>query len=40
MPSRSTSQSLNALPPGTLLRDYVIKSDLGSGGIDDIGRFD
>ena len=23
---------LNALPPGTILRDYVIKSELGSGG--------
>ena len=32
MPSRSTSQSLNALPPGTVLRDYVIESELGSGG--------
>ena len=32
MPSRSVSQSLNALPPGTVLRDYVIESELGSGG--------
>ena len=32
MPSRNTSQSLNALPPGTVLRDYVIESELGSGG--------
>ena len=32
MPSKSTSQSLNALPPGTVLRDYVIESELGSGG--------
>ena len=32
MPSRSKSQSLNALPPGTILRDYVIESELGSGG--------
>lgn len=32
MPSTSTSQSLNALPPGTVLRDYVIESELGSGG--------
>lgn len=32
MPSRSTSQSLNALPPGTVLRDYVVESELGSGG--------
>ena len=32
MPSRSTSQSLNALPPGTVLRDYIIESELGSGG--------
>ncbi len=32
MPSRSTSQSLNALPLGTVLHDYVIESELGSGG--------
>ena len=32
MPSRSVSQSLNALPPSTVLRDYVIESELGSGG--------
>ena len=32
MPSSSRSQSLNALPPGTVLRDYVIESELGSGG--------
>ncbi len=32
MPSRSVSQSLNALPSGTVLRDYVIESELGSGG--------
>lgn len=32
MPSRSTPQSLNALPPGTVLRDYIIESELGSGG--------
>ena len=32
MPSKSMSQSLNALPPGTVLRDYVIESELGSGG--------
>ena len=32
MPSKSTSQSLNALPPGTVLRDYVIESEIGSGG--------
>ena len=32
MSSRNRSQSLNALPPGTVLRDYVIKSELGSGG--------
>ena len=32
MLSRSTSQSLNALPPGTVLRDYIIDSELGSGG--------
>ena len=32
MSSRSKSQSLNALPPGTVLRDYVIQSELGSGG--------
>ena len=32
MPSRSTSQSLNALLPGTVLRDYIIESELGSGG--------
>ncbi len=32
MPSRSVSQSLNALPPGTVLRDHVIESELGSGG--------
>lgn len=32
MPSKSTPQSLNALPPGTVLRDYVIESELGSGG--------
>ena len=24
--------SLNALPPGTVLHDYVIESELGSGG--------
>ena len=28
----STTQSLNALPRGTVLRDYVIESELGSGG--------
>ena len=32
MPSRNTSQSLNALRPATVLRDYVIESELGSGG--------
>ena len=32
MSSRSKSQSLNALPPCTVLRDYVIQSELGSGG--------
>ena len=32
MPSKSTSRSLNALPPGTVLRDYVIEAELGSGG--------
>ena len=32
MPSRSISQSLNALPSGTVLHDYVIESELGSGG--------
>ena len=32
MPSRNTHRSLNALPPGTVLRDYVIESELGSGG--------
>ena len=32
MPSSSKSRSLNALPPGTVLRDYVIESELGSGG--------
>ena len=32
MPSRNTPRSLNALPPGTVLRDYVIESELGSGG--------
>ena len=32
MPSRSTSQSLNALPSGTVLHDYIIESELGSGG--------
>ena len=32
MPSRTTSQSLNALPSGTVLHDYVIESELGSGG--------
>ena len=32
MPSRNTSQSLNALRPDTVLRDYVIESELGSGG--------
>ena len=32
MPSSSISRSLNALPPGTVLRDYVIESELGSGG--------
>ena len=32
MPPRNISQSLNALPPGTVLRDYVIESELGSGG--------
>ena len=32
MPSSSISQSLNALPPGTVLHDYVIESELGSGG--------
>ena len=32
MPSGSISQSLNALPAGTVLRDYVIESELGSGG--------
>lgn len=32
MPLKNMSQSLNALPPGTILRDYVIKSELGSGG--------
>ncbi len=32
MPSKSISQSLNALPPGTVLRDHVIESELGSGG--------
>ena len=28
----TTRRSLNALPPGTVLRDYVIQSELGSGG--------
>lgn len=28
----TTRHSLNALPPGTALRDYVIESELGSGG--------
>ena len=32
MPSSSTSQSLNALPPGAVLHDYIIESELGSGG--------
>ena len=32
MPSKCSLQSLNALPPGTVLRDYVIESELGSGG--------
>ena len=29
---RDNRQSLNALPAGTVLRDYVIESELGSGG--------
>ncbi len=32
MPPSSISRSLNALPPGAVLRDYVIESELGSGG--------
>ena len=32
MTSQSGRQSLNALPPGTVLHDYVIESELGSGG--------
>ena len=32
MPPRSISQSLNALPTGTVLHDYIIESELGSGG--------
>ena len=32
MPSESHRQSLHALPPGTVLHDYVVESELGSGG--------
>ena len=32
MPSENKRQSLNALVPGTVLRDYIIESELGSGG--------
>ena len=32
MTSEHARGSLNALPPGTVLRDYVIESELGSGG--------
>ena len=32
MASEHARGSLNALPPGTVLRDYVIESELGSGG--------
>ena len=32
MSAQDTRRSLNALPPGTTLRDYVIESELGSGG--------
>ena len=32
MTSHSARQSLNALPSGTILRDYIIESELGSGG--------
>lgn len=32
MTSHSLPQSLHALPPGTVLHDYVIDSELGSGG--------
>ncbi len=32
MASEHARRSLNALPPGTVLRDYVIESELGSGG--------
>ena len=32
MPSENKRQSLNALAPGTVLRDYIIESELGSGG--------
>ena len=32
MSTQDARRSLNALPPGTTLRDYVIESELGSGG--------
>ena len=32
MPSENKRQSLNALASGTVLRDYIIESELGSGG--------
>ena len=32
MASDSQRRSLHALPPGTVLHDYVIDSELGSGG--------
>ena len=32
MPSNTPRRSLHALPPGTVLRDYVIDSELGSSG--------
>ena len=33
MPSENKRQSLNALAPETVLRDYIIESELGSGGV-------
>ena len=32
MTSQNGRHSLNALPPGTVLHDYVVESELGSGG--------
>ena len=32
MPLDTPRQSLHALPPGTVLHDYVVESELGSGG--------